>query len=356
MLDRVTVNPESFMPRQPAMIQGNPVQTGWDQQETRTAQAEQRDAVRLDRDNKEAFNAGLSGVLSIADPAERSRQTAALQARTGQGRDALQTLSTEDSRKRGLEDKALVAYASGQTALGDQYALQAGTVIPDAIKNDGAMAGGIKLARDMGYSDPQQAATFAVKFKETHDPKAASDAAGVPKPKQVAVTPNYVPWNVTDPSGNVSTKSFDTRSNTWTDAPFQGSVSKVGSGGGSGGRPLNVQVKREMWLRVHPGDEQGALEYAGGKRTMSAQEASKAAMATVRSLKNEFGEPLYKTEEEVLRATQTFANAILGAQAPSGNLSTVTPNATTAPDPNDVLRGMTDEQLQEWLQQNGGGQ
>lgn len=38
-----------------------------------------------------------------------------------------------------------------------------------------------------------------------------------------------------------------------------------------------TQYKHDAWLAVHPGDEQGALDYAGGHRAMTAADASKSA-------------------------------------------------------------------------------
>lgn len=350
MLERVTVNPEAFMPRQPAMIQGNPFLTGFDAQETRNAQGEQRDAVRLERDNKEAFNQGLSSILSIPDPTQRAQATASLQARTGQGRDALATLSTEDSRKKDLENKALSAYANGQTALGDQYALQAGTVIPDAIKNDGKIAAGLKMAHDMGYTtDPRQAATFAAKYKETGDPNAAAAAAGLPYQKPQQTTPQHQLQTITDATGKTRVVRFNVHTGQIEDTGFEGYTNKGTGGRGGGGRPLAFEVKQRAWLNVHPGDNEGALRFASGKTAMSRSEALKSALTTVRSLKNEFDEPLYQTETDVMQAAERFANQIQGID---GNLSTVNPPASPASvtDPSK----MTDEQLQEWLKNNGG--
>lgn len=376
MLERVTVTPESYMPRQPGMIQGNPFVQGFDAQETRTAQAEQRDAVRLERDNKEAFNTGLSGILadpSVAnDPGKRSQAVAGLYSRTGQGREALSTLTTEDGRKRALEDKALTAYANGQTALGDQYASQSGTVIPDAIKNDGAMAGGVKMARDMGYDDPQQAATFAVNFKQTRDPKAASDAAGPPKPKQATYAPLYQLQSVTDPAtGQTKVVKFNVHTGEATDSGYQGVVGR-GTGGraGAAGRPLAFEVKQQAWLAIpgHENDLEGAALFAAGKVGISRSDALKSALTTVRSLKDELGLPLYNTEQEVMDAAGRFADVLQGR---TGNLSSVqpvpapqavappgtpsyTPGGELTGDPADPTRTMTDEQLLQYLEQTSG--
>lgn len=362
MLERVSVNPEAFMPRQPGMIQGNPFQRGFDAQETRTAQVEQRDAVRLERDNKEAFNTGLSGVLadpSLAnDPGKRSQAVAGLYARTGQGREALQTLGTEDSRKKDLENKALDAYSKGQTALGDQYSLQAGTVIPDAIKNDGKIAAGLKIAHELGYTtDPRQAATFAVKWKETGDPNAASAAAGMPYQKPQQTTPQHQLQTIIGDDGKPRVVRFNVHTGQIEDTGYQGYTSKGAGGGGGGGRPLAFEVKQRAWLAI-PGNEhdlKGAALFAAGKVGMSRSDALKSALTTVRALKNEFNEPLYQNEADIMQAAERFANKIQGID---GNLSTVNPPASpptvTTPGAAGDPSKMTDEQLQEWLNKNGG--
>lgn len=361
MLERVTVNPEAFMPRQPGMIQGNPFQRGFDAEETRTAQAEQRDAVRLERDNKDAFNTGLSGILadpSVAnDPGKRSQAVAGLYSRTGQGKEALSTLGTEDSRRKDLENKALTAYANGQGALGDQYSAQAGVTIPDAIKNDGKIAAGLKMAHDMGYTtDPRQAATFAVKYKETGDPNAASAAAGLPYQKPQQTTPQHQLQTIIGDDGKPRVVRFNVHTGQIEDTGYQGYTSK-GTGGGGGRGPLAFEVKQRAWLAI-PGNEndlKGAALFAAGKVGMSRADALKSALTTVRALKNEFGEPFYQTEAEVMQAAERFANKIQGIE---GNLSTVTPPASppsvTTPGAAGDPSKMTDEQLLELLKPNGG--
>src|SRR5262249_42014113 len=41
------------------------------------------------------------------------------------------------------------------------------------------------------------------------------------------------------------------------------------SGRGAGGRESVFQLKQQAWLASHPGDAQGALDYASGRRAMS---------------------------------------------------------------------------------------
>lgn len=363
MLERVTVNPESFMPRTSTvpMIQGNPFMTGFNAETQRADQAEERDlrienaretaeVARTDRANKNAFNAGLNGVISIADPAERARRTAELQARTGQGKDALSTLGTEDTRRKALEDKALTAYSLGQTALGDQYATQAGVVIPDAIKHDGKLSAGLKIARDTGYDDPQQAATYAVKYKETGDPAAAAAAAGPPKPKAFA-PPRRELVNIPLPDGSIGIYSHNPADGSIVDTGRRGGAAKPGAGSRQG----DFETKRQAYLAI-PGKEndlQGAADFASGRKMMSWPEARQAAAVTVRNLKGPYG-PLYEKEEDVAAAIEKFATQLMTGQ--TGNLSTVTPGATPTPkvQPAPDLAKMTTEELEQWLKENGG--
>jgi hypothetical protein len=372
MLERVTVNPESFMPRASTvpMIQGNPFMTGFNAETQRADQAEERDlrienaretaeVARTDRANKSAFNQGLGSVLSIQDPAQRASATAQLQARTGQGKDALATLGTEDTRRKSLEDKALLAYSTGQVALGDQYASQAGVVIPEAIKNDGAMAGGLKMARDAGYDDPQQAATFAVNYKQTRDVKAATDAAGPPKPKAFA-PPRRELVNIPLPDGSIGIYSHNPADGSIVDTGRRGMATKPGSGTAAGNsRMADYEHRRQIWLAI-PGkehDQEGAALYAAGKKQMSWPEARAAAGVTVRNLRGPYG-PMYETEAEVAAGIEKFAHQYMAGPPPDSNLSTVTPGATPTPkvqsatpaDPGQI----TTEQLIEMLRQNGG--
>lgn len=356
MLERVTVNPESFMPRgQPAMIQGNPFTRGFDEAQNRAAQVEQRDDARLDRENKRAFNEGLGGIVSIQDPGQRNQAVAGLASRTGQGQIALQTLGAEDTRRKGLEDKALDAYSRGQTALGDQYATQAGTVIPEAIKNDGIMAGAVKLGRDMGYDDPQQNAIFAATYKQTHDVKAATDAAGAPKIKaHQFAPPRRELVNIPDGNGGTAIYSHNPADGSLTPTGHTGTVTKAGSGSSAANNSLaTFQGKFNTWLSI-PGkenDREGAALFAAGRKQMSWPEARAAAAVTVRNLKGPYG-PLYETEEQVAAAIETFAHQFMGQQ--SGSLSTVTPVPTVGgggADPGAV----STEQLIEMLRQQTGG-
>jgi hypothetical protein len=354
MLERVTVNPEAVMPRAAPMIQGNPFQQGFDRQETRTAQAEQRDAVRTDRENRDAFNQGLAGVVSIQDPGRRAQATAQLAASTGQGQLALQTLGGEDTRRRSLEDKALLAYSNGHTALGDQYASQAGTVIPEAIKNDGAMAAGIKAARDAGYEDPAQAATYAATFKQTRDPAAAAASAGTPKISAKQFTPKGRELvNIPDGSGGTTIYSHDPNTGSLAPTGHKGIVTKAGSGSSAANNSLaTYEAKFKTWLSI-PGrenDREGAALYANGKKQMTWPEARQAAGTMVRSLEGPYG-PLYETEEQVAGAIEKFAAQIMGTQS---SLSTVTPVPTVGGGGGGDLSTMTEEQLIELLRQTGG--
>jgi hypothetical protein len=365
MLERVTVNPEAFMPRGTPMIQGNPFTKGFEHAQSQAAQTEERDLrvetarenalnARTDRANKNAFDAGLASVVSIQDPGQRNQATAELASRTRQSQLALQTLGTEDTRRRSLEDKALTAYSNGQTALGDQYSNQAGVTIPEAIKHDGAMAGAIKLGRDLGYDDPQQAAAFAATYKQTRDVKAATDAAGVPKPKVHQYAPRGRELvNIPDGNGGTAIYSHDPNDGSLKPTGHTGTVTKAGSGSSAANNSLaTYEAKFKTWLSI-PGrenDREGAALYANGKKQMTWPEARQAAGTMVKSLEGPYG-PLYETEEQVSAAVEKFAAQIMGTQS---SLSTVTPVPTVGGGGGSDPAKMTDEQLQEWLRQNGG--
>ena len=363
MLDRVTANPESFMMRAPTMIQGNPYQRGFEAQEQRTAQAEQREAAELKRDQEAAFSQGLAGIIADpanTDPAKRSQAVAGLASRTGQSQVALTTLNSEETRRRQAEDKILEAAANGNAEMADYLSKQSGIVIPDTILRNGKIARGLKTARDLGYDyDPRQAAQFAQIFAETGDPNKAAQTVGPPAIKPAQVTPSFQVYNQPGPDGTVTPWRFNQRTGEAEPMPgAQGGFQKPGTGAGAGGRQLNFEVKRQAYLSVYPGDQKGALEFANGRKVMSLPDARKAAIVTVRSLKNEYGEPLYTTEEQIVQATERLAQNLIGGNSapPQSNLSTVTPGAATvSPPPSaDLYGGMSTEQLQQWLQENGG--
>jgi hypothetical protein len=55
---------------------------------------------------------------------------------------------------------------------------------------------------------------------------------------------------------------------------------------GRGQHPFAFQVKQAAWLAAHPGDTQGALDYAGGHRAMTEADITKSALTLAHSEAN----------------------------------------------------------------------
>lgn len=209
----------------------------------------------------------FSGVGNGADVSQYDRLFA--QATPAQRQQALQSASTHMAAARRVEQSADPLKALQQEALNLGYSqLQVAGIQPSDVPN------------------------LLAKVKATYGPvenyltaRQGRDAGGIPQPKIPAELKdaggglysidNSDPSNpkakeLVEPKGNYSlytdangkTWKVDARSGDMT--PAEANVTAKIGGAGRGGNSVYEQ-KRDAYLTVHPGDNQGALDYASGK-------------------------------------------------------------------------------------------
>lgn len=125
----------------------------------------------------------------------------------------------------------------------------------------------------------------------------------------------FQPVQTLDDQGRPTVGAFDRRTGQTTAGSVQ-AVPKTAPG--AGGKRSVFEEKRAAWLEVHPGDAQGALDYARGTRQMGEVEIRKAASQMA---KNEFaGQPIVDPAlmrartEEIMASLRTAAG---GQPAPA---------------------------------------
>lgn len=99
--------------------------------------------------------------------------------------------------------------------------------------------------------------------------------------------------------------------------PFAGG--RAGGAGSSGGVS---KWKHDAWLAAHPGDVNGALEYASGRKQMSAFDANKAAMTMAqRDIANNLGltgKPAAVRDAEMKRLTEQYRTDLMRGMPATG--------------------------------------
>lgn len=107
------------------------------------------------------------------------------------------------------------------------------------------------------------------------------------------------------------------------------------SGAGAGGRSSVFQQKQTAWLEVHPGDSQGALDYASGRREMSTAEKVKSANSqAAREINNnmqlKFGNQAAREHAINKRATEIYGQLQTGLGTPAAPAAPAAPGAAPA--------------------------
>jgi hypothetical protein len=112
----------------------------------------------------------------------------------------------------------------------------------------------------------------------------------------------------------------------------EGSVAAAkarGAAGGKGGGSVYEQ-KRTAWLSLHPGDEQGALDYAGGRRKLGPAEEQKMASQIA---KNEFSGAFNVKPEQVAARTTEILTGWRQGGGPAQATTPTAPAQAGAPAP-----------------------
>lgn len=114
-----------------------------------------------------------------------------------------------------------------------------------------------------------------------------------------------------DKDGKPASAEFDSVTGAYRNAPpgFEPQA--------AGGRPNTFMLKKQSWLEVHPGDVQGALDYANGrtKQPMSPEQARVAALAIAGKM-SLTGDPAEVAKNAEVFTQQILGSATAGAGAP----------------------------------------
>jgi hypothetical protein len=149
-----------------------------------------------------------------------------------------------------------------------------------------------------------------------NDPTAIYNVPGAPAPQEDTSRSSYeiVHRQETDETGQPVVRSyrFDKFSGMLEPLQGTGAFSKAtGAGSGTGsGRTSVFQQKQTAWLAVHPGDNEGALAYASGRRQMSEAEMAKSALSMANAEIKNNQMLRYKNQAEQAAAIQKRAAEI----------------------------------------------
>jgi len=133
---------------------------------------------------------------------------------------------------------------------------------------------GVKRAKAAALATGQPESAF--------DPASLFSVPGAPTPAETSGAHNFdvINRSETDENGKPVVRSYkiDKRTGEMTPVEGEGGFSRA-TGAGAGGSKSVYTQKRMDWLSVHPGDEQGALDYAAGRRQLSGAELVRSARA-----------------------------------------------------------------------------
>lgn len=210
----------------------------------------------------------------------------------GMGQQALSVLEQQDQQDQGAASSALErndhmvtnffkSLQAGDTNSAMYWGQQAGIpVTPEMMQDADFMKfmGTVGDFKDMYGSDHDGFNAFyqsALQLHQANDPQAYQKAfAQNPPTEKTAPRPYQDKLDFYD---ILIKRGFK---------PEEAQAIALQSGGrrGAGSNGGVYEVRRQAWLRVHPGDEKGALSYAAGKKSMSYGEARKAARAEALAL------------------------------------------------------------------------
>lgn len=329
-----------------SFIRSNPVTDAFADHSDRLARQREEDESRqVDA----AYRAGIAE-LQAQNPDPDDPILSRLSATPGGGDAAFarqQSLAEQEARRQEQEDQweklAIQGLAQGDMTTYDFYSRKAGLELPPEVVNNAKarslISRGLLVTNDFYKSNPQQGQRFFNAFIQSGgDIQAAYAAAGPPQGRSGRSNVSLE----TVMRGDQRVLAMINRST----GQFQGFVQDnqgqplvVPGGSSSRGSPAPSawQQKYDAWLKTHPGDVDGALDYANGgdgrpggrDNTPDMVELRRRAYDTVSDDVNAMGEPLYATEAE----RRAAADELVGFW--TGNLPTTeTPTAPeTDPDP-----------------------
>lgn len=255
--------------------------------------------------------------------------------------------------KVGAFHKSLDLLNTGQTEAAIATARMAGEELPPEIINNAELRAGVtaiaKRALELYPDRPRDQQTFIEAWvkelatrRQSGQPPNAPTATyqmpgGAPEPVEDNTRGNFeiVHRQETDATGQPVVRSykFDKAAGTMEALDGSGAFTKAtgaGTGGAAGGRTSVFQQKQTAWLAVHPGDNEGALAYASGRRQLSEPEIAKAAIAMAGSeIKNNF-QLKFRNQAEQSQAITKRAGEIAGSLR-AGLAQPGAPAATAVP-------------------------
>lgn len=344
----------------------------------------------LARVRADAAPAGLGMSSSRVDTTGLYRQLSGDLANAGLGTKALDALGKSSAAydaETEREKAVYTAYAKGDIATGDALAARGGVRVPDSVRMDARLAKAA-LFVEHAYKDDKAAGTkFYAQIHDalTNDPSADYNTVAIqalrdnmpkakkpvgaaafgtydentgqpiwvaPKNERPATYGQPIPIEQTNPDGTKSTRLYQFSSRGGAPQLVDvGEGASLAPKAGAAGRSSVFQQKQSAWLQLHPEDQQGALEFASGRRQMGLPDQQKAAtqIATSELTKGQLAPPspgaIQKRAEEIMRGwtgqggtaapAAAAGAASAGGAAPAGsvNLKPSSPGEVVAPLP-----------------------
>lgn len=188
---------------------------------------------------------------------------------------------------------------AGQIDAAQEVARQSGHAIPEALLQSAeartAMTRAIEAAKMAYPNRPRDQMTFIKGFIEdmakrrsagqnVNDPTAPYNVTGAPTPPEDNTADKFTVFSTTEtgPDGKPVVKNYNHSQNSGEVSEIKGvngALTRPGAPGAAGGGRTSVfQQKQAAWLEAHPGDTQGALEFANNRKTMQAGDIIKVSL------------------------------------------------------------------------------
>jgi hypothetical protein len=241
--------------------------------------------------------------------------------------------------------KSLDLANSGRVDEAKAVAQATGQQIPDVVFQNAevraAISAAAQRAKEAYPNRPRDQQTFIQGYiqdmaqrrqggQAANAPAAPYQVPGAPEPPEDTTKSSYeiVHRQETDANGQPVVRSYTFNKTTGEFEPVEGSgafTRAAGAGGGAAGRQSVFQQKQAAFLAVYPGDNQGALDYASGRRQLSDPEIAKSAfsLATREIANNQMlkfkgqAEQTAAIQKRAAEIAQTLRTGFGGAAAPA---------------------------------------
>ncbi|MCC6775624.1 MAG: hypothetical protein IT537_03150 [Hyphomicrobiales bacterium] len=237
--------------------------------------------------------AGARREESNANVTERTEDTRVKSANVGLRQQEANALNSEMQSFY----KSLDLLNAGRIDEAVEVARQAGQTIPLRVIQDAEARAAVTQAAKNALAAypgrPRDQQTYIKAFiddmsvrqaegQAASTPTAPYEVPNAPQPpEQGGITHRY-DWLPGTQDGVTGPWKVDRNTGERTFEPGTTITSRAGSTAGGAGRQSVFQQKQAAWLAVHPNDQQGALDYASGRRQMSESEIAKSALSMAR--------------------------------------------------------------------------